>query len=150
MRKEGRWSLFPLLTLSNMDTNRPFPWVILAVLLILGISFTVYYFNRQKIGANTPSSNLVQTELIAGQTVSFKDNLLTVKKDNSLETQIKIAPGATILKQKRISSYDTSSVPAEVQAGDKVSVQMVTAGPGKGEANMVLILDDTVVSKEGY
>lgn len=135
-----------------MDTNRPFPWVILAVLFILVISFTVYYFNRQKIGGNTssPSSNFIQTELIAGQTVSFKDNLLTVKKDNGLEAQIKIAPGATILKQKRISSYDTSSVPAEIQAGDKVSVQMVTAGPGKGEANMVLILDDTVVSKEGY
>ena len=94
-----------------------------------------------------PAKNSVQTETISGQVVSLQDNLLTLKGDNGQEVQIKIAVGTSVIKQQWFDENSMGTVPAEVKAGDKISVQATKNSQGDKEAVSVVILVERSASQ---
>jgi len=151
------------LTLNNMNpeistpSQRSFfiPAVVIA-LIILATIFAFYYLNQQKANRiatkpvqpiQNPAKNSVQTETISGQVVSLQDNLLTLKGDNGQEVQIKIAVGTSVIKQQWFDENSMGTVPAEVKAGDKISVQATKNSQGDKEAVSVVILVERSASQ---
>lgn len=130
---------------------RSFPRVVLVVILVLGAAFAFYYLNQQKAGKNTseivqparqPSESPIKTEFTNGQVISFKNQVLTIKDKGNQERQIKVTTGASVLKQKWFDTGSMGTVPAEVKAGDQVSVQTAKNSLGETEAISVVILTD--------
>ena len=141
-------------------SNRFVPVIaaVIAVILILMVGLTLYNdnVNKQKSLSKPPkeaqttttsSQPPPQTEQIEGQAVSLKDNLLTLKATDGQEVQIKIAVGTSVIKQQWFDENSMGTVPAEVKAGDKISVQATKNSQGDKEAVSVVILVERSASQ---
>lgn len=127
----------------------------MAVLLLFGLvsfSVTAYLlFSQSKPAPKkgpeptpTPTQQVILPEIIKGQVLSFKDNILAIQKDATNEAKIRVLPGTLVLKQKKLNGYSMGTVPATVSAGNLVSVSAFKNPSGDLETSSVVILDETI------
>lgn len=129
--------------------NRPlFIIAIVTALLIAGAVLSFYSINANQQSKTTkpavkPSTqSQTTTEVVKGQVLNFANKTLTIKNESGQQIQVKMASQAAIIKQKWFDQNSMGTIPAEVKAGDQVSVQTLKNSQGETEAISVVILTD--------
>lgn len=118
--------------------------LLLVIVIFLLVTFFVFEKNLG-FGVRLQTSQTVQPSQTAslsieGRVLNFSGDVLTLKKTDDSQVKVKVASAASVLKQKRITSYSLGTEPSQVKVDDLVLVTATKNKNGDLETNSVVIL----------